>query len=62
MKTLRDAYLLSLKMSLGQFLYTDMAKDDIYFTTLIFIIFVVIFKILLANMFIAIISAHYYQF
>lgn len=62
MKTLMDAYLLSLKMSFGQFLYTEMAKDDIYFTTLIFIIFMIIFKILLYNMFIAIISAHYYQF
>ena len=47
---------------MNEFQFDQMEKADAGYTIPVFIIFVAIFKLLLGNMFIAIISAHYFQF
>lgn len=44
------------------FPYEEMVLINREFTTVIFLVFMMIFKILLYNMFIAIISAHYFEY
>ena len=44
------------------FPYEEMVAINREFTTVIFLVFMGIFKILLYNMFIAIISAHYFEY
>jgi hypothetical protein len=50
------------QMSVNQFKFDEMAKVDYSFTVSTFILFQVTYRVLLSNMFIAIISAHYFQF
>ena len=59
--TLAASLLTSLRMSMGEFLYEEMVVVSENFTSPVYILFKVIFSILLQNMFIAIISAHYFQ-
>ena len=60
--TLAGSLITSLKMSMGEFLYDRMVEVAASFTSPMYILFKMIFTILLQNMFIAIISAHYFQY
>ena len=57
-----SSYLESFNMSYNEFRFDTMTEVDYTFTVPVFIVFMVIFRLLLFNMFIAIISAHYFQF
>ena len=62
LRAVSTSLLSTLKMSMNEFNFDEMSKADSILTITFFIIFITIFKVLLGNMFIAIISAHYFQF
>jgi len=62
LSTVPSSYGATIKMSFNEFLFDEMVEIDERFTLAIFIVFMFFFKILLSNMFIAIFSAHYFQY
>ena len=62
LRAVSTSLLSTLKMSMNEFNFDEMSQADHVLTIIFFIIFITIFKVLLGNMFIAIISAHYFQF
>ena len=62
LSTVPASYSATIKMSFNEFLFDEMVRVDEQFTLAIFIVFMFFFKILLSNMFIAIFSAHYFQY
>ena len=60
-RAVSTAYLSAFKMSANEFQYDAMEAVDSAATPTMFIVFMVIYRLLLSNMFIAIISAHYFQ-
>lgn len=60
-RAVSTAYLSAFKMSANEFQYDAMEAVDSTATPTMFIVFMVIYRLLLSNMFIAIISAHYFQ-
>jgi len=61
-KQISYSFLNSFKMSVNEFAFDEMYNVDSSFTVPIFMVFMVTYRILLQNMFIAIISAHYFQY
>ena len=56
------SFLQTFKMSVGQFKFDEMAAVDNSLTVSLFVMFEVTYSILLTNMFIAIVSAHYFEY
>lgn len=56
------SYFQTFKMSVGSFLFDEMSEVDSSLTVTYFVVFQIIYRILLTNMFIAIVSAHYFQY
>ena len=62
LSTVPSSYSATIKMSFNEFLFDEMVRIDERFTLVMFMVFTFFFKILLSNMFIAIFSAHYFQY
>lgn len=59
-KEISTSFFQTFKLSVGSFIFDEMSEVDTSLTVTYFIVFQVIYRILLTNMFIAIVSAHYF--